>query len=62
MKDVRFIWGLPQEDSIMKLKELITSAPVLVLPNSDLSFRLKANGSPIVTGAVFFQQHVDDNT
>jgi hypothetical protein len=24
MKDVRFIWGLPQEDSFMKLKELIT--------------------------------------
>jgi hypothetical protein len=29
MKDVRFIWGLPQEDSFMKLKELITSAPVV---------------------------------
>jgi hypothetical protein len=27
MKDIRFIWGLPQEDSFMKLKELITSAP-----------------------------------
>jgi hypothetical protein len=34
MKDVRFIWGLPQEDSFMKLKELITSAPVRVLPNT----------------------------
>jgi hypothetical protein len=39
MKDVRFIWCLPQEDSFMKLKELITSAPVLVLPNDDLPFR-----------------------
>jgi hypothetical protein len=29
MKDVRFIWGLPQEYSFMKLKELVTSAPVL---------------------------------
>jgi hypothetical protein len=36
MKDVRFIWGLPQEDSFMKLKELVTSAPVLVLPNDNL--------------------------
>jgi hypothetical protein len=27
MKDVMFIWGLPQEDSCMKLKELVTSAP-----------------------------------
>jgi hypothetical protein len=35
MKDVKFIWGLPQEDSFMKLKELITSALVLVLPDND---------------------------
>jgi hypothetical protein len=52
MKDVRFIWGLPQEDSFMKLKELVTSAPVLVLPDSDLPFRLEADGSGIATGAV----------
>jgi hypothetical protein len=38
MKDVRFIWCLPQEDSFIELKELITSAPVLVLPNDDLPF------------------------
>jgi hypothetical protein len=44
MKDVRFIWGLPQEDSFMKLKELVTSAPVLVLPNDNLLFRLEADG------------------
>jgi hypothetical protein len=61
MKDVRFIWGLPQEDSFMKLKELITSAPVLVLPNNNLPFRLEANGSGIATGAVLSQQNVDDN-
>jgi hypothetical protein len=30
MKDIRFIWGLPQE--------LITSALVLVLPDDDLPF------------------------
>jgi hypothetical protein len=52
MKHVRFIWGLPQEDSFMKLKELVTSAPVLVLPNDDLPFRLEADGSGIATGAV----------
>jgi hypothetical protein len=49
MKDVRFIWGLPQEDSFIKLKELVTSAPVLILPDNDLPF---ANGSGIATGAV----------
>jgi hypothetical protein len=36
----------------MKLKELITSAPVLVLPDDDLLFQLEANGSGITTGAV----------
>jgi hypothetical protein len=52
MKDVRFIWGLPQEDSFMKLKELVTSAPVLVLPNNNLPFRLGANSSGIATRMV----------
>jgi hypothetical protein len=61
MKDIRFIWGLPQEDSFMKLKELVTSAPVLVLPNDDLLFRLEADGSGIATGTVLSQQQVDDN-
>jgi hypothetical protein len=61
MKDVRFIWGLPQEDSFMKLKELVTSAPVLVLSNDDLSFRLEADGSGIATSAVLSQQQVNDN-
>jgi hypothetical protein len=60
-KDVRFIWGLPQEDSFMKLKELITSAPVLVLPKDDLPFRLEADGSSITTGTVLSQQQVNNN-
>jgi hypothetical protein len=54
MKDVRFNWGLPQEDSFMKLKELVTSAPVLVLPNDNLPFRLEADGSGI-TGCTYVQ-------
>jgi hypothetical protein len=61
MKVVRFIWGLPQEDSFMKLKELVTSAPVPVLPNDNLLFRLEADGSGIATGMVLSQQNVDDN-
>jgi hypothetical protein len=61
MKDVRFIWGLPQEDPFMKLKELITLAPVLVLPNDDILCRLEADGSGIATGVVLSQQNADDN-
>jgi hypothetical protein len=62
MKDIRFIWGFPQEDSFIKLEELITSAPVLVLPNDDLPFRLEADSSGIATGAVLSQQSVVDNS
>jgi hypothetical protein len=61
MKDLRFIWGMSQEVSFMKLKELITSAPVLVLPNDDLPFRLEADGSGIATGVVLSQQQVNNN-
>jgi hypothetical protein len=45
----------------MKLKELVTPAPVLVLPNDNLLFRLEADSSSIATGAVLSQQQVDDN-
>jgi hypothetical protein len=61
MKDIRFIWASPQEDSFIKLKELVTSAPVLVLPNDDLPFRLEADGSGITTSVVLSQQQVNDN-
>jgi hypothetical protein len=61
MKDLRFNWGLPQEDSFMRLKELITSAPALILPNNDLPFRLEADSSGIATGTVLSQQNVNDN-
>jgi hypothetical protein len=61
MKNIRFIWGSPQEDSFMKLKELVTSAPVLVLPDNELPFLLEANGSSITTGAVLSQPSVDEN-
>jgi hypothetical protein len=39
----------------MKLKELVTSTPILVLPDDDLLFRLEADGSGIATGAVLSQ-------
>jgi hypothetical protein len=45
----------------MKLKELVTLAPVLVLPSDDLPFRLEADGSGIATGVVLLQQQVDNN-
>jgi hypothetical protein len=40
----------------MKLKELVTLATVLILPNNDLPFRLEADSSGITTGVVLSQQ------
>jgi hypothetical protein len=62
MKDFGFIWGLPQEDSFMKLKELVTSAPILGLSDNNLLFQLEADSSGITTGAVLSQQSCKDNT
>jgi hypothetical protein len=45
----------------MKLKELVTLVPVLILPDDELPFQLEANGSGIATGVVLSQQSVDDN-
>jgi hypothetical protein len=61
MKDIRFNWGLPQEDSFMKLGKLVTSAPVLVLPDNNLLLQLDADGSGITTGAVLSQQSHNNN-
>src|SRR3981189_1794286 len=47
MKDVRFIWGPPQEDAFMTLKGLVTSAPVLALPDSDLPYHPEADASGV---------------
>src|SRR3981189_3711976 len=56
MEDVRFIWGLPQEDAFVMLKGLVTSTRVLALPNSNLPYRLEADAPGVATGAVLLQQ------
>jgi hypothetical protein len=61
MKDMRLNWGLPQEDSFMKLQEPVTSASVLVFPDDDLPFQLEADSSGITTGAVLSQQLHNNN-
>jgi len=61
MKDVRFNWGLPQEDAFVKLKELVTLAPVLILPDSNSPYQLEADSSGFATGAVLSQQSPKDS-
>ena len=48
-KDVRFVWGNREQDAFDRLKELVTSALVLALPDS----------SGVATGAVLSQLSLD---
>jgi hypothetical protein len=57
MKDVRFIWGLPKEDSFMKLKGLITLAP-----SSYSLMMISQSQSGIATGTALSQQSRTDHT
>jgi hypothetical protein len=43
------------------LKDLVTSAPILALPDSDLPYRLEADASGVATGAVLSQQSHEDS-
>jgi RNase H-like domain found in reverse transcriptase/Reverse transcriptase (RNA-dependent DNA polymerase)/Integrase zinc binding domain/Chromo (CHRromatin Organisation MOdifier) domain len=60
-KDAPFTWGVREEDAFAKIKELVTSAPVLVLPDSDRPYRVEADGSGVATGAVLSQLSAEDD-
>ena len=44
-KDVRWHWGKLEQASFNKLKELITSAPILVFPDDSLPYYIEADSS-----------------
>ncbi|KAL1194506.1 RNA-directed DNA polymerase-like protein [Cardamine amara subsp. amara] len=44
-KDVTFKWGSAQEEAFNKLKDSLTHAPVLVLPNFDKTFEIECDAS-----------------
>jgi len=60
-KDVRFMWGNRKQDTFDRLKELITSAPVLALPDNKRPYRVEADGSGVATGAVLSQLSPEDD-
>ncbi len=53
-------WGKEQEGAFQKLKEAITSRPVLIFPNENQPFRVEADSSDVATGAILSQQSMED--
>jgi transposase InsO family protein len=59
-KDSKFVWGNDEQEAFEQLKRIVTSAPVLMLPDTEQPFRLEADGSGIATGAVLSQLSPED--
>jgi len=54
-KDSKFVWGPEQQEAFNKLKELLTSAPVLSLPDPNKQFVLETDASHFALGCVLSQ-------
>jgi hypothetical protein len=55
-KDVPFVWGTAQDDAFMVLKDKLTHAPLLQLPDFHKMFELECDASGIGLGGVLLQE------
>ena len=53
-------WTESEEAAFRALNSLVTSAPILVLPDQDARFQLETDTSGHVTGAILSQLHDDE--
>jgi len=51
-KDTEWRWGTADQSAFNSLKEWITTAPILALPDNSQPFRIEADSSDFATGAV----------
>ena len=58
--DQKWKWDLPEVTAFQKLKEAITSAPVLTTPADNRPFRIEAYSSDFATRAVLSQLSAED--
>ena len=54
-KDVPFVWGDAQQEAFMILKDKLTHAPLLQLPDFNKTFELECDASGIGLGGVLLQ-------
>ena len=55
-KNAPFVWGLSQDTAFNELKNFLTHAPVLALPNFDKSFEVRCDASGNGIGGVLMQE------
>ena len=56
MKDVQFVWNESCQTTFVKLKEKLSTSPILRGPNWTLLFHISSDASDTAIGAVLGQQ------
>ena len=56
-KGVSYVWEAEHESAFQQLKDTLTSAPALLLPNMELPFYVVCDASDFAVGATLMQDH-----